>query len=271
MSAAALAWEGEPFLVPPVHCWGLAPDHISHSMQPLVSVVILSSDRIFREVVTASLARREDLEVIAAREGAGSLDLQSAPGIVLIDASLDRPSALSRTWEVRAQWPDAKIVAVGLDEEDDQIVDFAEAGALGYVLKRATLDELVETIRRVQQGETLCSPRILAAVVARITSLSRLEAEPPPPLAEPLTARELEILALVAAGLSNKEVGRRLRITVQTVKNHVHRILEKLQCHRRREAVRLAYDLGLLREPEAASLSAGRSDLVKRDKRVDPF
>lgn len=239
-------------------------------MQPSIVVVILSSDRLFREVVSASLSRREDLDVIAAPDGAASLDLHSAPGIVLIDASFNRPSALARTWEVRAQWPDAKIIAAGLDEKDEQIVDVAEAGALGYVLKGATLDELVETIQRVQRGETLCSPRILAAVVARITSLSRLETEPPPQ-AEPLTARELEILALVATGLSNKEVGRRLRITVQTVKNHVHRVLEKLQCHRRREAVRLGYDLGLLQEPREAPPSLGRRELAKGDKGVDPF
>jgi two-component system nitrate/nitrite response regulator NarL len=172
---------------------------------------------------------------------------------------------------VRTRWPDAKIIAVGLDEEDEQIVDFAEAGALGYVLKGATLDELIETIQRVHQGETLCSPRILAAVVARITSLARLGPEPPPREVEPLTAREREILALVAAGLGNKEVGRRLRITVQTVKNHVHRILEKLQCHRRREAVRLAYDLGLLTEPQEGP-PLGELGYVKKNKgELDPF
>jgi two-component system nitrate/nitrite response regulator NarL len=241
-------------------------------MQPSIEVVIVSADRIFCEVVAASLSRREGLEAIAAPSGAEGLDLQEVPGIVLIDASLDRQSSLSQTWEVRTQWPDAKIIAIGLDEEDEQIVDFAEAGALGYVLKGATFDELVETIQRIHQGETLCSPRILAAVVARITSLSRMEPEPPPQQVEPLTAREKEILALVAAGLGNKEVGRRLRITVQTVKNHVHRILEKLHCHRRREAVRLAYDLGLLAEPQDGPPPGGRIEFAKKDKgELDPF
>jgi len=240
-------------------------------MQSSITVVVVSADRIFSEVVASSLSRREGLEAVAAPGGAGGLDVQRVPEIVLIDASFDRQSSLSQTWEVRALWPDSKIIAVGLDEEDEQIVDFAEAGALGYVLKEATVDELVATIHRVHQGETLCSPRILAAVVARITSLLWLGAEPPPPLAEPLTARELEILALVASGLGNKEVGKRLRITVQTVKNHVHRILEKLQCHRRREAVRLAYDLGLLTEPQDGS--PGKTvEFMRKDKgELDPF
>ncbi|HEY4575369.1 MAG TPA: response regulator transcription factor [Thermoanaerobaculia bacterium] len=240
-------------------------------MQSAIAVVIVSPDRIFCEVVAAALSRHEGLEAIAAPGGAGALDLQPVPGVVLIDASLDRHSALSQTWEVRTQWPDAKIIAVGLDEEDEQIVDFAEAGALGYVLKGATVDELIATILRIHQGETLCSPRILAAVVARITSLSWLGTETPPRQVEPLTLRELEILALVAAGLGNKEVGKRLRITVQTVKNHVHRILEKLQCHRRREAVRLAYDLGLLTEPQDGS--PGKTiEFMRKDKgELDPF
>ena len=89
---------------------------------------------------------------------------------------------------------------------------------------------------------------------------------------EPLTLREREILALVAEGLSNKEAGRRLHITVQTVKNHVHRILEKLQCHRRREAVRLAYDLGLLMEPREGPLPAGTIDVARKGNGgLDPF
>jgi DNA-binding NarL/FixJ family response regulator len=242
-------------------------------MQPSIAVIVLSSDRIFCEVLAASLSRREGLEAIAAPSGAQDMSGESSPGVVLIDASFHPQSALSQTWEVRALWPDAKIVAIGLDREDDQIVDFAEAGALGYALKDASLDELVGTIHAVHQGQTLCSPRILAAVVARITSLSRVEVVAPVGhQVEPLTLREREILALMAEGLSNKEVGRRLRITVQTVKNHVHRILEKLQCHRRREAVRLAYDLGLLMEPGEGTLAAGPIDAPRKGNGgLDPF
>jgi two-component system nitrate/nitrite response regulator NarL len=228
-------------------------------MQPSITVVVASGDRIFREALVISLSRQEGMEASAAlagEEGIAGRAADDGPGVVLIDAGFDPRSALSHTWEVRARWPDAKIIAVGLDQEDEKVVDFAEAGALGYVLKGETLAGLVETIRIVHRGQTPCSPRIVASVLARIASLSRLPAVAPPEV-EPLTAREREILALLAAGLGNKEVGRRLRITVQTVKNHVHRILEKLRCHRRREAVRLAYDLGLLAEP--------------RDVRLDPF
>ncbi|HEX9941219.1 MAG TPA: response regulator transcription factor [Thermoanaerobaculia bacterium] len=236
-------------------------------MQPSVLVAVVSGDRIFREVLAASLAARQGLEVIAvagAPEALTTGEGEDRAGVVLIDAGADLDGALSYTWETRERWPEAKIVVVGIDREDERVVDFAEAGAQGYVLKGATLDELVEVVRAVLAGKTPCSPRIVSSVVARISSLSQMEAGPPLPAVEPLTSREREILALVAAGLGNKEVGRRLRITVQTVKNHVHRILEKLQVHRRREAVRLAYDLGLLAEPREVPLPEGGGRGVDR-------
>jgi two-component system NarL family response regulator len=197
-----------------------------------------------REVLEASLTGREGLEVVPRDDG--------AVDVLLVDVGCDPSAALARTWEARDQWPQAKLIAVGLAREDERLVDLIEAGAGGYVLEGSSPEELVAAVRAAQQGLAPCSPRVVTLVLARIAALSR-HAEPAPCAAdvEPLTLREREILGLLAAGLGNKEVGRRLHITVQTVKNHVHRILEKLRVHRRRDAVRLAYDLGLLAEPKA--------------------
>ncbi|HKI03150.1 MAG TPA: response regulator transcription factor [Thermoanaerobaculia bacterium] len=194
----------------------------------------------FREALTASLSSYEGLAVTA---------LPGEAGVVLIDAAADFQAALVQTWEARERWPEAKLIVLGLDQEDERVVDFIEAGAQGYLLKGSSPDDLVEVIRAVHEGRTPISPCLVASVLERIAALAGVGPEPPPRDIEPLTLREREILALMAAGLSNKEVGRRLRITAQTVKNHVHRILEKLRVHRRREAVRLAYDLGILAEP----------------------
>jgi two-component system NarL family response regulator len=222
--------------------------------EPSIKVSVQSEDQLLREVVAAALASREGLQMApvggerrVSDQGAGG---DGATGVVLIDAARDRQWALSRTREARERWPGARVIVIGLEEEDASVVDFAEAGAQGYVLAGAGPEELAAVIRSVHRGCTPCSPRVAAAAVARIAALSR--AQPPgPALREvvPLTAREREILFSLADGLGNKEIGRRLGITVQTVKNHVHRILEKLQVHRRREAVRLAYDLALLPEP----------------------
>lgn len=223
-------------------------------MQPAIRVVVFSEDRLLREALAASLDGREGLRVTPEVEPG-----KEEPDVVLIDAGLETRLALGRTLEARERWPQAKLVVFGLDREDESVADFVEAGAEGYVLQGASAEDLLERVRQVQAGCTRCSPRVAASVLARIQALSRMQPAEPPRLAEPLTAREREILALLAEGLGNKEIGRRLQITVQTVKNHVHNILEKLQSHRRREAVRVAYDLGLLAEPHEISMDGGRT------------
>ena len=246
--------EAEPFLDSPVHCRVQPSGSTSLSMGSSIRVAVVSEERMFREAVMISLAGYEGLEVAALQGERSPVDGEEAADVVLIDTAPDPKAALAHTWEVRERWPEAKLIALGLDREDDMVVDFVEAGAQGYLLKGASPDGLVAVIRAVHQGRTPCSPAVVASVLARIASLGGVRTEPPPRSVEPLTLREREVLALLAAGLGNKEVGRRLHITVQTVKNHVHRILEKLQVHRRREAVRLAYDLGLLSEPREIAL-----------------
>ncbi|HEY9420338.1 MAG TPA: response regulator transcription factor [Thermoanaerobaculia bacterium] len=212
-------------------------------MQLAIRAAVVSDDRMLREVIAASLDGRARIQV-ALDGGPG----QEAPDVVLIDAGPDARAGLARTWEARERWPEARLVVFGLDQEDDRVIDFVEAGAQGYVLRGASPEDLLRVVHEVHAGRTPCSPRVIASVLARIQALSRMQPAEPPHLSEPLTTREREILGLLALGLGNKEIGRRLRITVQTVKNHVHNILEKLQSHRRREAVRKAYDLGLLAE-----------------------
>lgn len=242
----------EPFLDPPVHC-RIQPDgFISIYMQPSIRVAVVSEERMFREALAASLGSYKGLDIVDIADIAEGVT--DAVDVVLIDAAPDPRAALARTREARERWPEAKRVVLSLDREDETVVDFIEAGAQGYVLKGVSPDGLVEVIRTVCQGRTLCSPAVVASVLARIAILEEMRTDPSPRNVEPLTLREREVLALLAAGLGNKEVGRRLCITVQTVKNHVHRILEKLQVHRRREAVRLAYDLGLLAEPREISM-----------------
>jgi DNA-binding NarL/FixJ family response regulator len=236
-------WEIGPFLDLAVHSRVQAAGPNSILMHTPLTVIVISEDRIFREALEASLARQD---VVVAGQGADG----GGADVVLIDAGFDPEAALARTWGSHQEWPDSEVIAVGFDQEDERVVDFIEAGARGYVLKGTSPDDLMEVIRSVHQGRVSCSPQVISSVLARISSLSRLRSEEPAPReVEPLTVREKEILELMAAGLGNKEIASRLRITVRTVKNHVHKILEKFKVHRRREAVRLAYDLGLLPEP----------------------
>ncbi len=214
-------------------------------VEPIISVMILGGDRVFAEALEAVLAAEEGLRLCTAPE-----EGQNPPSIILIDASFDLAEALSLTWSARERFPEAQVMILGLDREDEIVLEFIEAGAAAYLLRSASPARLIEALHFLREGQVHSSPRIAAAVVERIAALERERTVfPLPPSCDPLTARELETLALMARGLRNKEIAHALRITVQTVKNHVHNILEKLRVHRRRDAVRLAYEMGLLREP----------------------
>jgi DNA-binding NarL/FixJ family response regulator len=215
-------------------------------VEPTISVMILGGDRVFAEALETVLAAEEGLRLYAAPD-----EGDDGPSIVLIDASFDPAAALSLTWSARERFPQAQMMILGLKSEDESVLEFIEAGAAAYLLQSASPAQLIEALRFLRDGQVHSSPRIAAAVVERIAALEKeRKVIPVPEAPDPLTARELEILALMARGLRNKEIAHSLHITVQTVKNHVHNVLEKLRVHRRRDAVRLAYELGLLREPQ---------------------
>lgn len=215
-------------------------------VDPTVSVLILGGDRLSVQVLEGILAGEEGFCLCTAPP-----EVQASPSIILVDASLDPEEALSLTWSAREQYPEAQVMVLGLEQEDESVLEFIEAGAAAYLLKSASPSQLVEALRFLRDGQVHSTPRIAAAVLERIAVLEKeRQPVPSPPSFDPLSARELETLALMARGLRNKEIGRVLHITVQTVKNHVHSILSKLRVRRRRDAVRLAYELGLLREPQ---------------------
>lgn len=213
-------------------------------MQPPVSVLVLSSDQLFADAIAVSLARQPDLRTVTVEEWEPP---DKPVDIVLIDASANAGEALDRLWRLRERLDGAKPIVLGLEQDDEKLLlEFIEAGARGYVFRSASPAGLAEVIRSVHLGETPCSSRIAASVMERISLLARQREVLDSPDLGALTLREREILTLMAQGLRNKEIGRQLLITNQTVKNHVHNILEKLHVHRRREAVRLACERGLL-------------------------
>jgi DNA-binding NarL/FixJ family response regulator len=211
-------------------------------MERPVGVKIVGQDRLLVEAVVAWLASRPDFQVIepGAPVRPGGVD------VVLLDASRRRDEALAAAWRMGEELPGAKILVFGLDREDEEVLAFVEAGALGYLLDGASSTDLALAIHDLHAGRTHCSPRIAAAALVRIERLGRLRQPPAAGPREPLTSRELEILRLLAAGLSNKEIGKRLAISLSTVKNHVHNLLGKLAVSRRRDAIRQAYGQGLL-------------------------
>jgi DNA-binding NarL/FixJ family response regulator len=241
---------------------GFAAQTLHRSMQAPIGIFIVSRNRLFADALAALLAKRDDLMVIGVSPEAE--DLAFAADVVLIDAdgfappswdlaaapgvarspSADR--ALASLREAIERGAGCKPMVFGVQSEDERLIDLIEAGAKGYVLAGTSPADLVEAIRALSAGRSSCSAKVAAAVLARIKQLEGRRIKVEREDSEPLTAREREVLGWIASGRGNKEIARRLGISVQTVKNHVHRVLGKLGARRRREALRIAYEQGLL-------------------------
>jgi two-component system, NarL family, nitrate/nitrite response regulator NarL len=198
----------------------------------MTSLVIVAAIRYVREGLAEVLPRRPGLSVVgtaAERDEARRLVTALRPHVVVLDAGL--PGAR----ELVSGAP--RVVVIGVEGGEEEVVEWAEAGVAGYVPRDGSLDELVEAVRAAARGELHCSPRIAACIQRRLTALSVLVAQhaaPGPPVQ--LTVREREIVELIAHGLSNKGIARHLGIGMATAKNHVHNILGKLQVEHRDQA-----------------------------------
>ena len=148
-----------------------------------------------------------------------------------------RASAEDEIQKIKDTFPGAKVIIIGVSGTEKESLAYIEAGASGYILPESCPEYLIETIQKVYRGEASCPPNILSYLFERITSLRAQLNVGQENLLNSLTQRELEVLQLVADGMSNKEIAIRLKLELQTVKNHLHNILEKLRVHNRREAV----------------------------------
>ena len=220
------------------------------AQEDVIRILIIHRSRLIREGFAFVLDHQESISVIGSVAGVGEVvgDLeQIRPAVILLDLCLpDRGGLRDAQW-IREVLPGAKILMTGLSELESDVLACFEAGAAGYLPQEASLEELLNSIQAVAAGEVLCSPKVTALLVSRIAEASR-ERELRRVQGLPnLTRRELEIIALVEEGLSNKEIAVRLEIEIPTVKTHIHNILEKLQLDGRREAAQYVREWGLLR------------------------
>jgi DNA-binding NarL/FixJ family response regulator len=155
------------------------------------------------------------------------------PDVILLDAAF--PSGLHAATQLALAVPQASVVALAVTETEENVLAWAEAGVAGYVPNTASIDDLIALIGEISRGEQTCPSHISGSLLRRIANASRaslaLSSLPP------LTRREMEILRLVGAGLGNKDIARRLGISVGTTKSHVHNLLGKLNIQRRTEVI----------------------------------
>lgn len=207
----------------------------------MVRVAIVADIRLYREGLEQALERDGRIRVVASASSVGEARRSlsgSHAEVILLD--LATAGALESVRDL-ALASGAKVVALGVLEAEDGIIACAEAGVSGYVVRDASLGQLIQCLEAVGRGELACSPLVAGALLRRVGALA---ADRPHIPAQPLTSREREVVALVDQGLSNKEIARQLTIEVATVKNHVHNALEKLGARRRSEAAAMLRDPG---------------------------
>ena len=215
-----------------------------------IRILLVDDQALFREGLRTLLSLHADIDVVG-EAGNGQEALAAAeklrPDVVLMDLRMPVLDGVAATRRLRESGHPARVIVLTTFDDDDTVFDGLRAGAVGYLLKDVSSDKLVEAIRAAARGESFLQPSIAAKVLAEFNRLETRPALPAAPvLLEPLSERELEILACVAAGESNKEIAAALYITEGTVKNHVTNILGKLGVRDRTQAALRARELGLI-------------------------
>ena len=207
-------------------------------------LLIVGGVGLYREALAGSLRRDERFEVVAVAAGVEeALEVLEhvEADVLLVDTRTSEGADAVRVLAAAA--PEVKLVALDVPEVEHEVIAVAEAGASAYVTPDGSMEDLASVVQRVERGEVLCSPGMTAGLFRRMAVLARERRLDP--IEEKLTARELDVLRLIEEGLSNKQIAAELSIELPTVKNHVHRILEKLHVHRRSEAAARARRHGL--------------------------
>jgi len=213
-----------------------------------IRIVIVDDHVMLRDGIVSILHEQPDFEVVGeAGSVAGALELVQAvePDLVLMDYGLPDGNGLDATREILTLYPQTDVVLLTVHEEDDLLFAAVRNGAKGYLLKNISATEMLARLRGLSKGEPAMEPtetRRILSEFARTDSPAAADQEQ----MISLTDRELEVLQLIVMGATNKEIGVQLHISLHTVKNHVHHILDKMKVSNRHEAAKVAVKRGLI-------------------------
>jgi NarL family two-component system response regulator LiaR len=215
-----------------------------------IRVLIADDHTVVRGGLVALLEDVEDIEVVAEAADGQEAILKTRlikPDVILMDLAMPRKTGIEAIEEIKHENPNARILVLTSYSDDDKVFAAIKAGALGYLLKETSTQDLLQAIRDVYHGESSLHPAIARKLIRELNRPTTL-----PPSDEPLTEREAEVLILVARGLSNQDIADKLVISERTVRTHVSNILSKLQLANRTQAALYALKEGLtsLDEPQ---------------------
>lgn len=218
-------------------------------MMKTIRILIADDQALFREGLRTLLSVQADFEVVGeAANGAEALRLavQTQPMVVLMDVRMPVMDGIQATARLKGILNDARVIILTTFEDDEAIFDGLKAGAVGYLLKDVSSDKLNEAIRAAARGDYFLLPSITAKVMAEFSRMAKSNV-PAQALPNPLSPREVEIIALVSAGMNNREIAEHLVISVGTVKNHLTNILTKMDARDRLQAALKARELGIIK------------------------
>lgn len=213
-------------------------------------LMLVDDQSLFREALRTLLSLQPDFEIVAEAENgerAIALAKTHKPDVILMDLRMPVLGGVEATRRIMATAPGSRVVVLTTFEEDEEIFDALQAGALGYLLKACSADKLCESVRAAAKGTSVLEPSVAARMMAGLGRLTAREGRKGiQTLADPLSEREIDVLRHLAAGHSNKEIGGALGITEGTVKNHMTNVLGKLGALDRTQAALKARELGLI-------------------------
>lgn len=220
-----------------------------------IRIVVVEDNRLLRDGLTVMLKEQSDMTVIAAlSSGEGLLRKKPLrPDVILLDFVLRSRSSLRLVNGIRSAHPESRIIVMDLAPLQSSLVEYVQAGVAGFVLKDATFSDFLRTIRDVAQGRKVLPPLLTSSLFTEIATHATRKGKGNPFRSVRMTTREREVIELIAEGLSNKQISGRLNLAVDTVKSHVHNILEKLALHTRLEIASYHHTGG-----QPSTLSDGR-------------
>jgi DNA-binding NarL/FixJ family response regulator len=201
-----------------------------------VRILLIEDNRILRDGIASVINAQPDLKVVASSGGSRDTLLQvrtTKPQVVLIDLGLRNENGLRIVTTLVKEMPRVRVIGMGLIPSQLDIVEFVEAGAAGFILKEATVEDLLGTVRAVARGIKILPPLLTESLFTHVIDQALRQGKGTLPDAVRMTKREREVIVLIAEGLSNKEIAQRLNLSTYTVKSHIHNILEKMALHSR--------------------------------------